>query len=93
MKKKILNLSILFIILYLVISGIYILIHINFGDSPEIVGMGFSESDNVIRTLMGIPKTYTTYQGISPIYLLEVVIKFALGTVLIVYLYRKLKNK
>ena len=69
--------------MYLSVSSIYILLHINFGSEPEIVGMGFSGSNNLIRIIMGIPKTYTTYEGVSPWFLLEVIIKVIIAIILI----------
>ena len=78
--KKIL---LIILILYLFISSIYILVHINFGNEPEIAGMGFSESNNLIRIIMGIPKTYTTYEGVSTWFLLEVIIKVIIAIILI----------
>lgn len=91
MKKKILNTSILFLIIYLFISAIYVLFHINFGTEPEVVGMGFSESSNFLRIFMGLPKTYTTYQGVQPIYLIQVIIKIILCIFLIKYLFKNKK--
>ena len=81
--KKILKIIILLIIIYLFISSLYILVHIDFGTPPGIVGMGFSESDNMVRIFMGLPKTYTTYQGVSPTYLISVAIRLILAIVLI----------
>ena len=84
--KNLLKFLIWIFIAYLFISSLYILFHINFFEEPEFVGMGFSESNNVIRIFMGIPNTYSTYEGVSPWFLIEVVIKFVLAFILIKYL-------
>ena len=82
--KNILKIVIIFLIIYLFISALYILVHINFGNEPEIVGMGFSESNNKIRIFMGLPKTYSTYQGIKPIYLVSVLIRIIFAVILFI---------
>ncbi len=71
------------LISYLIISSLYILFHINFFEEPEITGMGFSESNNILRLFMGIPKTYSTYEGVSPLFLIEVIIKLIIAIVLV----------
>jgi hypothetical protein len=70
-------------IIYLFISAIYILLHIDFGTAPEIVGMGFSESNNILRVFMGLPRTYSTYEGVAPIYLISVAIRIILAVILL----------
>lgn len=90
MKKKLLKLLTMLIIIYIFISAIYVLRHIDFGTPPEIVGMGFSESRNTMRMFMGLPKTYTTYEGVPPIYLIQVIIKIFIGVILSIVLF---KNK
>ena len=92
MKKKLLKVLIIFIILYLFISAIYVLIHIDFGNPPEIVGMGFSSSRNRMRILMGLPKTVSTYEGVPPIYLIQVIVKVCVGIILSVFLFKKKEN-
>lgn len=82
--KKILKIAIVLLIIYLFISSLYILVHIDFEKSPQTVGMGFSESNNMVRLFMGLPKTYSTYQGVSPIYLISVAIRFIVAIVLII---------
>lgn len=82
--KSILKIFIILIIIYLCISSLYILVHIDFEKTPQTVGMGFSESNNMARLFMGLPKTYSTYQGVSPIYLISVVIRFIVAIVLII---------
>ena len=71
------------LISYLIISALYILFHINFFEKPEFTGPGFSESNNTLRLFMGIPKTYSTYEGVSPLFLIEVIIKIIIAIVLI----------
>ena len=83
-KVKIILIWIL--ISYLIISAIYILFHIDFFEEPEIVGPGFSESNNILRLFMGIPRTLSTYEGVSPIFLIEVIVKIILAIILIKYL-------
>ena len=82
--KNILKGFIILIIIYLFISSLYILVHIDFEKAPQTVGMGFSESNNIVRILMGLPKTYSTYQGVSPMYLISVVIRLIVAIVLII---------
>ena len=66
--------------------------HFYFGERPEIVGMGFSESTNKLRLFMGLPKTYSTYQGVSPNFLLNVIIRVIVGVILCIYLYKSIKK-
>lgn len=68
--------------------------YINFsGIEPEIVGVGYSDTNNKLRLFMGIPKTYSTYEGVSSIYLIEVIFKIILATILLVYLKKIIKQK
>ncbi len=91
MKKKLINLLVLVIICYLFTSSIYILINIDFNGPSGAVGMGFDENNNIVRSIMGLPKTFNTYNGISPIYLLEVIIKILIAFFLIKYLFKREK--
>lgn len=84
--KKVINLLIVIVIIYLIISAVYVLFHINFDEEPEFVGMGFSESKNMLRLFMGLPETFTTYEGVSPIFLIEVIVKVVLAVFLIRFL-------
>lgn len=77
---------IIIFILYLVISSLYIAFYIDFDEVPEIAGMGFSSSNNNLRIFMGIPPTRSTYEGVPPIFLVEVAIKVILSIFLIIYL-------
>lgn len=82
--KNILKIVIIFLIMYLFISSLYILVHIDFGNAPKTVGMGFSESNNKLRIFMGLPKTYSTYKGVEPIYLISVFIRIILAIILFI---------
>lgn len=90
--KKILKIIIPLIVVYLFISAIYIAVHINFGTEPIVAGMGFSNSTNLLRTFLGLPKTCTTYEGVSPIYLIKVVIEIIIEIVLLIF-YSKINEK
>ena len=46
--------------------------------------MGFSESNNILRVFMGLPKTYSTYEGVAPIYLIFVAIRIILAVILLI---------
>jgi len=87
--KKVKKILIYVLIAYLIISALYILFHINFFEEPQVVGMGFSESKNILRLFMGLPKTFTTYEGVSPVFLIEVIIKISIAIFLIKYLKKK----
>jgi len=84
--KKSKKILIYIFVVYLIISALYVLFHIDFFEQRELVGMGFSPTNNILRLFMGLPKTYTTYGGVSPIFLIEVVVKIILAIVLIRYL-------
>lgn len=84
MNNKLKKILIILIIIYLFISSLYILFHIDFNEAPEIVGMGFSESNNIIRIFMGLPKTLSTYRGVPPIYLISVAIRLIIAIVIII---------
>ena len=65
--KKLKSILITIIIAYLIISALYVFFHINFSGNHQsvgIVGMGFSPINNALRLFMGLPKTYTTYEGV-----------------------------
>lgn len=88
--KKIKKIIVLLLILYLIINAIYIFVHIDSGKSSGIVGMGFSSSKNMLRTFMGLPKTFSTYEGVSPVYMLRVAINLFLAIILYKYVYKKI---
>ena len=87
--KKSKKILISIFIVYLLISALYVFFHIDFLEPPEYAGMGFSPTNNILHLFMGLPKTYTTYGGVSPIFLIEVVVKIILAIVLIRYLKKK----
>lgn len=90
--KKILIIS---IIIYLIISSLYIFLHIDFDTSSKstLVLPGFKATTNILRLFMGLPCTFSTNQGISPVFLLEVVIKIIIAIILVVYLIKNNKQK
>lgn len=90
--KRILKIIIPILIIYLLISAIYIAINVNFGTEPTTVGMGFSSSANLLRTFMGLPRTNSTYEGVSPIYLIQSVIKIIIAIALLIF-YSKINEK
>ncbi len=93
MKNTILRVLVIFFSIYLLFSALYIFMHINFGERPDVVGMGFNPSQNVIRILLGVPPTYTTYDGVSPFHLIRVVLRAIIAVVLIVLSFKKKKVK
>lgn len=90
--KKILKIIIYIFVAYLLISAIYILPYINFGKEPYAVGPGFSEEENIIRTIMGLPPINSTYKGVPPIYLLSVVIRVVISIILLIANRKKIKT-
>lgn len=80
------------VILYLIVSSIYCSIHIDFRGRPQITSPGYSRETNLIRSFMGLPSTATTYEGVPPIYLLQVVIKMVIALILLLW-YPKLNEK
>ena len=87
--KKVIKILIFILVIYLIISALYVLLHIDFFEPPKYAGMGFSPTNNIWRLFMGLPKTYTTHGGVSPVFLIEVVIKIILAIILIRYLKKK----
>ena len=90
--KRILKIIIPILVIYLLISAIYIAIHVNFGTEPTTVGMGFSSNTNLLRTFIGLPRTNSTYEGISPIYLIQSAIKIIIAIALLIF-YSKINEK
>ena len=90
--KRILKIIIPILVIYLLISAIYIAVHVNFGTEPTIVGMGFNSGTNLLRTFMGLPRTYCTYEGVSPIYLIQSAIKIITAIALLIF-YSKINEK
>lgn len=92
MSNKIKNIIIILLIIYLVISAAYIFSCVDFGPPPDLVGWGFSSDENVIRNIMGVPSTYSTYKGIPPSYLWSSAIRIICAGVLGVVLYKRNKK-
>ena len=42
---------------------------------------------------MGLPSTYSTYEGISPIFLIESIIKIIIAIILITYYLKRRKKR
>ena len=91
--KKMVRVFLWVLMIYLFISGIYVLHYIDYSPAPLIVGPGYSESKNIIRVIMGIPKTFTTYEGVSPWFMIEVVLKMVATLVLLLFLLKNKKEK
>ena len=81
--KAAINIAIYMVAIYLLMSAIYIFCHIDFGNPPDVVGPGFSEAENALRMIMGLPKTYCSYSGVPPTYLISFGIRLVLGTVIL----------
>lgn len=92
MKKFIKNFLIILILIYLIISSLYILSHVNFNEPPMVVGMGFSSKTNIIRNFFGLPSTYSTYNGVSPHYLWHVLFRVLLIIIFSKILLKNNKN-
>lgn len=92
MKKILLKIIIWILIIYLIVSSVYIFKHINFGPEPTAVGMGFKSSTNMIRTFMGLKPTYNTYEGVPPVYLISVIIRILIAILLFTF-YHKVNQK
>ena len=82
--KIMINITIYAIAVYLLMSAIYIFCHIDFGMPQDVVGPGFSEAENVMRMIMGLPKAYSTYNGVPPIYLVSSCVRLVLAVVMFV---------
>ena len=84
-----------FIIIYLLVSSMYIGACINFetpiyyeGDEETIIFF------NIFRNAMGVPKVYNGYKGVSSEFLIQIIIKLIIAIILIVYLIKnRIKNK
>lgn len=88
MKKFI----VIVVIVYLIVSGLLVLMFIDFEEPPSLVLPAYSEEYNIFRNLIGLPSIYNSYGGVSPIYLVQVAIKFIIATILIKFYKRILKN-
>lgn len=96
MKKNTRKL-IIFVIIYLIVSSMYIGVHIDF--KQPIYYENYTETSifhNAVRVIMGIPPAAKGYEGISPKFFTEIVIKIIIAIGLLIYLiidYYKNKNK
>lgn len=96
MKKSTRKL-IISVIIYLIISSMYIGVRIDFKE--PIYYENYTETSifhNLIRLIMGIPAVVNGYEGVSPKYLSEIVIKIIIAIILSIYLIInnfKYKNK
>lgn len=109
MKKALLFIIITAICIYLISSSYYIFIHIDFSNSNShftysngekqldysslISSPGFSANENVVRNLMGLPSKYYSYGGVSPLYLIKIIIQLAIAVMLAVFNFKMLKLK
>lgn len=94
MKRKTIKI-IKLIIIYLIVSSMYIGACINF-ETP-IYYEGYEETSifyNIFRFIMGVPKVYRGYKGVSPKFLIEIIVKLIIAIILIVYLIKNhMENK
>lgn len=75
------------IVLYLIISSMYIGVCINFQE--PIYYENYVESNNthnIFRLLMGLPKTINGNDSVSPLYIIEIIIKVLIAICLIILL-------
>ena len=83
------------IIIYLIASSMYIGACINF-ETP-IYYEGYEETSifyNIFRNVMGVPKVYNGYKGVSSVFLIQIIIKLIIAIILIVHLIKnRIKNK
>lgn len=95
MKKSTRKL-IIFVIIYLIISSMYIVVHIDF--KQPIYYENYTETSifyNAVRIIMGIPPVVKGYEGVSPKFFAEIVIKILIAISLLLYItidYYKNKN-
>ena len=84
-----------FIIIYLITSAMYIGVCITFETPKYYEGSEVSAFYNIFRIIMGVPKVDYGYKGgISPKFLIEIIIKLILAVILSVYLIiDSIKNK
>ena len=78
---------IIFVIIYLIMSSMYIGVCVNFEKHRYFEG--YTETSpllNTFRLIMGVPKVVKGYEGVAPKYLLEVLIKVIIAIILSIYL-------
>ena len=94
-KGKVKHGLIFLLIVYLIVSSIYIIAFIDFEEPNGLYADSMPTfPTNEIRLFMGIPTTGNSYFGVSPLFLIEVIIKLAIAVVLIIYevkAFKKLK--
>ena len=96
MKRK----TIKFLIIYLIISSMYIGVRISFEEPVFYENLVFEETSvihNTIRIIMGIPPVIKGYgEYVSPKFIVEIIIKIIIAIILSIYLLidkRKNNNK
>ena len=79
-----------FVIIYLIISSMYIGVRISFEEPVFYENLVFEETNiihNVIRIIMGIPPVSKGYgEYVSPKYIIEIITKIVIATILSIYL-------
>lgn len=86
------------LIIYLIISSMYIVVRISYEEPIFYENLLFEETNvihNIIRIIMGIPPVTKGYgEYVSPKFMIEVIIKIIIALILLIYLlYDKVKNK
>lgn len=86
------------LIVYLIISSMYIVVRISYEEPVFYENLLFEETSvihNIIRVIMGIPPVSKGYgECASPKFMIEVIIKIIIAIILLIYLlYDKAKNK
>lgn len=77
------------VIVYLVISSMYIGVCIDSKDPIIYENLIYEsyEVENVIRFIMGLPEIYAGYKGVPPSYIIQIIIKVVIALILIIYLF------
>ena len=90
--KNILKFVVPIIIVYLIISSIYIFAHIGIGTAQSLECKEINRVTNVLRVFMGLPSTQSAYMGVGQTYLIQVAIKIVIAVVLLIF-YPKVSEK
>ena len=90
--KNILKFVVPIIIVYLIISSIYIFAHIGIGTAQSLGCKEINRATNVLRVFMGLPSTQSAYMGVDQTYLIQVAIKIVIAVVLLIF-YPKVSEK
>ena len=85
--KKWMKKLIIYVIIYLIVSSMYIGVHINFNkpiyyENQEKVPNFY----NIFRFVMGIPPVDRGYEGVSPRFWLQIIRKITLAIILVIIL-------